>query len=183
MSIKHPIPPLDGGTIITSRSDQIGLAEVLGTVDGVPFHLRSRQGYFVFGAGPEPENDPAFRLSRPHYPAPQDLRRPSNTDMDRALVVGVHQFRQHRRHHYQEAQRTKVLWCVNILGPNDVHAAENFEQAVVLCNRLNTFFSATNKPEHDILNLAIVARWPWGAMEHAEDLIETHQQFGAMGAG
>ncbi|RVT91372.1 hypothetical protein EOD42_22215 [Rhodovarius crocodyli] len=173
-----PIPPLDAGTVIANRSATLGRTDVEGTIDGTPFHLRSRRGQFVLGVGSEAENDPAFRLSRPHFPVPADIRWPTPDEMDRALAQGVHHFRQWRRHHYQESQRAKLLWCVNVLGPDDVHAAENFEHAVWLCNQHNQFNSAINKAEHDILLLAIVIPWPWDREAHAADLIKTREMFG-----
>lgn len=63
----------------------------------------------------------------------------------------------------------KVLWCVNVIGPDDVHAAPDFKTAWRWAEAAN----ADLAPRADALNVmwrCTVAVWPWDCASHAEDL-------------
>lgn len=63
-----------------------------------------------------------------------------------------------------------TLWCVHVLGPDDVMAAPSHDAAVVRARELNkTIFSRISEP-NDILCFAYAAPWPHSQDAHAEDL-------------
>jgi hypothetical protein len=68
-----------------------------------------------------------------------------------------------------------VLWCCHVIGPDDVHAAVDFDAAKAHADALNAAIDR-NTAEHpelaDILCRAVPALWPWSAEAHAEALAE-----------
>jgi hypothetical protein len=76
-----------------------------------------------------------------------------------------------------DASPMTFLWCCHIRGPDDVHAAPDYETAVKwadITNALN-WRGLGGKIEaptsyDDCLLKAVPAPWPWSAEKHAEDL-------------
>jgi len=69
-----------------------------------------------------------------------------------------------------EANADLVLWCVHVLGPNDVHATPNHEAAVVQARELNKALFRKASPAHDVPCFAYAAPWPHSKEAH-EDAI------------
>lgn len=71
-----------------------------------------------------------------------------------------------------EANANLTLWCVHILGPDDVLAAPYHEAAVVHARELNKAVHRRQGPEDvkDILCFAYAAPWPHDPEGHAEDV-------------
>jgi len=67
-----------------------------------------------------------------------------------------------------EANADLTLWCVHILGPDDVLAAPSHEAAVVHARTINQALHRKSVP--DILCFAYAAPWPHSKESHAEDL-------------
>jgi hypothetical protein len=67
-----------------------------------------------------------------------------------------------------EANANLVLWCVHILGPDDVIAAPSHDAAAVHARELNkTLHSRVGAPE-DVLCFAYAAPWPHSPEDHAD---------------
>lgn len=66
-----------------------------------------------------------------------------------------------------EANANRVLWCVHVIGPDEVYAEPSHAAAVVNAEKLNrALWSRPDSPE-DVLCFAYAAVWPWSAEEHA----------------
>ena len=66
-----------------------------------------------------------------------------------------------------EANADLVLWCVHILGPDEVLAAPNHDAAVVHARELNKALHVRLNTPRDVLCFAYAAPWPhrpeaWG---------------------
>lgn len=62
--------------------------------------------------------------------------------------------------------RAKVLWCVHILGPDDLIPAASYEAAEKHATELSDFMHGPDVPDLDVLCLPIVAVWPYSAEAH-----------------
>ena len=70
--------------------------------------------------------------------------------------------------------RAKLLWCVHILGPDDLVAHESYEAAEKHATELNDYMhDPANLPDLDVMCLSIVAMWTGSAEEHAAEVIKT----------
>jgi hypothetical protein len=67
------------------------------------------------------------------------------------------------------ANANLMLWCVHVLGPDDVHAAPSYEEADARAREFNMLAHVGGTSEH-ILCFAYAAPWPHGADGHAEGL-------------
>lgn len=67
-----------------------------------------------------------------------------------------------------EANADLALWCVHILGPDDVLAAPSHEAAVVHARELNKATFGRRDEPNDVLCIAYAAPWPYVAETHAE---------------
>ena len=67
-----------------------------------------------------------------------------------------------------EANANLTLWCVHILGPDDVLAAPSHEAAAIHAHELNKALhnSKVSKAD-DVLCFAYAAPWPYSREEHA----------------
>jgi hypothetical protein len=68
------------------------------------------------------------------------------------------------------AQRAKILWCVHVLGPDEVHAMPDYETAAKNAEDLIACLFTEHTAKLDVLCLPIVTMWPHSAKAHAEDL-------------
>jgi hypothetical protein len=69
------------------------------------------------------------------------------------------------------------LWCVNIVGPDAVHACMSKEQAEGLAANINLRFKPL-ADELDVLYEARVIPWPWSAALHCSDYQSTLSGWG-----
>lgn len=69
-----------------------------------------------------------------------------------------------------EANANLTLWCVHVLGPDDVHAAPSHDAAVIHARQLNKTVHRRVELLDDILCFAYAAPWPHSPKSHAEDL-------------
>jgi hypothetical protein len=69
-----------------------------------------------------------------------------------------------------EANADLVLWCVHILGPDDVLAAPNHDAAVIHARVLNQSLHRRVNTPNDILCFAYAAPWPHSKESHAENV-------------
>lgn len=71
-----------------------------------------------------------------------------------------------------EANANLILWCVHVLGMDDVHAEASHAAAVASATRLNRATRA-NRPDGDntILLFSYAAPWPHSPESHAEALV------------
>jgi hypothetical protein len=67
-----------------------------------------------------------------------------------------------------EANANLVLWCVHILGPDDVLAAPSHEAAAVHARELNKAVLSLRDTPIDVLCFAYAAPWPHSRADHAE---------------
>lgn len=69
-----------------------------------------------------------------------------------------------------ETNADLTLWCVHVLGADDVYAAPSHDAAVVRARELNkTVFARVNTPD-DVLCFAYAAPWPHSKQAHADDM-------------
>lgn len=64
-------------------------------------------------------------------------------------------------------EKTETLWCMHVLGPDDVHAAPSKEAAQRACDR---YYAHFGDQYPDVLLRFVVAEWPHSPESHAEDL-------------
>lgn len=76
---------------------------------------------------------------------------------------------------------TDILWCCHIRGPDDVHAAPDYETAVKWCDIANAVnFSDPKRPPksyEDCLIKAVPAIWPYSVEQHANDVKISTEDF------
>ncbi len=66
-----------------------------------------------------------------------------------------------------EANADLTLWCVHVLGPDDVHAAPSHLAAVTQAHELNkALYSRADTKCDDILCFSYAAPWPYDAESH-----------------
>ncbi len=68
-----------------------------------------------------------------------------------------------------DKHRAKVLWCVHVLGPDDLHAMPDYATAEKNVADLIAALMPKSA-ELDVLCLPIVAVWPWSKEAHREGL-------------
>jgi hypothetical protein len=80
--------------------------------------------------------------------------------------------------------RDDILWCCHIRGPDDVHAAPDYETALKWADMTNAINwrgkGGKIKPVasyDDCLLKAVPALWPWSAELHAEALPKSIAEF------
>jgi hypothetical protein len=69
-----------------------------------------------------------------------------------------------------DALTAPVLWCCHIRGPDEVHAAPDYETALAWADRFNAEHGPKAR-ELDVLCAAAPALYPWGAENHAQALL------------
>ncbi|HRH14641.1 MAG TPA: hypothetical protein PK225_09805 [Azonexus sp.] len=67
-----------------------------------------------------------------------------------------------------EANANLTLWCVHVLGSDDVMAAPSHDAAVVHAHELNKALHGRATSPNDVLCFAYAAPWPHSAAAHAE---------------
>lgn len=60
------------------------------------------------------------------------------------------------------------LWCLHVLGPDDLHAAPSKEEAERVAREMTATYRGTAAAEEGLKFQA--AAWPWSAASHAEDV-------------
>ena len=70
-----------------------------------------------------------------------------------------------------------ILWCCHVRGPDDVHAAPDYETALAWSDRFNDWWAKQTKRENDPVMRAAPAVWPWSAEAHADALPRCVDQF------
>lgn len=80
-------------------------------------------------------------------------------------------------HQVTQPSVAPFLWCCHVRGPDDVHAAPDYETALKWADYINSINWRGPKGEtvavasvDDLILRAVPAPWPWSAEEHAEDL-------------
>lgn len=68
--------------------------------------------------------------------------------------------------------RAKILWCVHILGPDELIAKESYEAAEKHATELSDYLHGPDMPDTDVLCLPIVAMWPWSPEAHRAALVQ-----------
>ena len=68
--------------------------------------------------------------------------------------------------------RAKILWCFDIIGPDEVIPKESYEAAEKHATVLRDFMYGPSMPDSEWapMCLPIVAMWPHSAKSHAEEL-------------
>lgn len=67
------------------------------------------------------------------------------------------------------------LWCVHVIGPDEVHATASLRDAVRAAHGFNTWWHPRTKDDSDadyVLMYANVAQWPHDAESHASSLAD-----------
>lgn len=67
-----------------------------------------------------------------------------------------------------EANANMALWCVHVLGPDDVLAAPSHEAAVVAARELNKRNHSRGTTVDDVMCFAYAAPWPHSKDAHAK---------------
>lgn len=70
-----------------------------------------------------------------------------------------------------EANANLTLWCVHILGPDDLMAAPSHDAAVVHARELNKALHGKPNAPDDILCFAYAAPWPHSKESHGASLV------------
>lgn len=67
-----------------------------------------------------------------------------------------------------------MLWCVHVLGPDDILAAPGYAEADAYAKSLNAMLHGREGAPEDVLVFAYAAPWPQGRTgeQHASDLEE-----------
>ena len=69
-----------------------------------------------------------------------------------------------------EANANLTLWCVHVLGSDDVHAAPSHDAAAVHAHEMNKALHGRVRAPDDVLCFAYAAPWPYSPEEHAESV-------------
>ena len=69
-----------------------------------------------------------------------------------------------------EANANLVLWCVHVLGPDDVYAAPSHDAAVITAREWNKIIHRRTEPLDDVLCFAYAAPWPHSTEAHVENV-------------
>lgn len=69
-----------------------------------------------------------------------------------------------------------TLWCCHVVGPDDLHAARDFEHAVAMARQINERFKNNPADENDPVLRGEVTLWPWDAETHAADLAKAQKE-------
>ena len=77
-----------------------------------------------------------------------------------------------------EDHSAEFLWCVNVLGPDDLVAFESRAEAVKWATQMNAIFWAKEFNRNDPIMNFIVTQWPGKAEGHAENLARGDARFG-----
>lgn len=67
-----------------------------------------------------------------------------------------------------EANANLTLWCVHVLGPDDVLAAPSHDAAATHARELNKVFHGRARATDDVLCFAYAAPWPYSQTSHAD---------------
>lgn len=70
------------------------------------------------------------------------------------------------------------LWCMHVIGPDDVYAMASKEDAEKACADLNAFLDTLEITPATPYVRAEVALWPHSAASHAEDLARGDERYG-----
>jgi hypothetical protein len=90
--------------------------------------------------------------------------------VDNLAALGVLKLDDHTVAERIEANADLVLWCVHVIGPDDVHAQPSHAHAVAKADELNrALWSRADGPD-DLLCFAYADVWPWSAEAHAASL-------------
>lgn len=60
------------------------------------------------------------------------------------------------------------LWCVHVLGPDDVHAAPSKVEAERAAAHLSAYWKSS-RPDDDLVSFEVIP-WPHSAESHAESV-------------
>jgi hypothetical protein len=69
-----------------------------------------------------------------------------------------------------EENANLVLWCVHVLGSDDVMAAPSHSAAATHAHELNKALFARRSTPTDVLCFAYAAPWPHSREAHADDV-------------
>lgn len=67
-----------------------------------------------------------------------------------------------------EKNANLVLWCVHVLGPDDVMAAPSHNSAAITAHEMNKAFHGRVTTAADVLCFAYAAPWPHTPEDHAQ---------------
>lgn len=67
-----------------------------------------------------------------------------------------------------EANANRVLWCVHVIGPDDLYAEPSHASAVANAEKLNRSVWARDDAPADVTCFAYADTWPWGSDAHAD---------------
>jgi hypothetical protein len=71
-----------------------------------------------------------------------------------------------------EANANLVLWCVHVLGPDDVMAAPSHDAAATHARELNKAVHSGVSAGNDVLTFAYAAPWPYSPEDHAKSVLD-----------
>lgn len=66
-----------------------------------------------------------------------------------------------------DAARSQVLWCMHVLGIDEVHAAASYDDAQRMVDDMTAALADRGLLGGDVMLLPIVAPWPHSAESHA----------------
>jgi hypothetical protein len=84
----------------------------------------------------------------------------------------------------RETVPTEPLWCVHVIGPDEVHPAPSLRTAAIWAHRLNCSVLGRMPPERDtddnyVMCFANVTQWPHSDEQHAAGLEQAAREFDA----
>ena len=79
---------------------------------------------------------------------------------------------ENERHRRAITNTDLILWCIHILGPDDIIAAPTYGEAIERAYELNLSIHERDHEPKDLLCYAYVAPWPYSKEEHAKDIEE-----------
>lgn len=87
------------------------------------------------------------------------------------------------REHFRHLARVALgavrpaLWCLHLIGPDDVHPAPSRAHAELAAKKLNEWFAGQPKDEHTPHFEAVAAPWPHSAESHAAGVADFIMNF------
>lgn len=116
---------------------------------------------------------PAGDNSRRLLQVPYGLAIPvieANIAHHRACIVALNEKARAELAADEKADDTNILWCVHVVGPDDVHAAPDWETAARWAMMLNRILARSPDVENPPICIAQVEPWPHSPVLHAETL-------------
>lgn len=75
-----------------------------------------------------------------------------------------------------ETNANRALWCVHVIGPDDLYAESSHASAVAHADKLNRAVWGHDNAPADVTCFAYADTWPYSAEQHAEAMTKQAEE-------